>query len=186
MQDAETLFPLPRLKSSVPDNVIGGLMELQITCHAVDAPYSVKMMISKGAPLVRGYTPPKNTVPLYDFCELQALLLREVDDLPLIDLQFRAPEGPLAKKFLKCFRHMVQSNSKLKKRKMREFRRDSACRAYIMHLLITSDGMDMCLRAKNVYDNMYTLVSAVEGDETFPWDRRSYDDIVAAIMTMNV
>ena len=91
------MFPRPRLNSIAPDDATS-IMDLQIACHPDIVPISVKMMISKGCPVISDYTPQRGAVPLYEFCELQTLLLREVDDMSLKELQFRTPQGPLAKK----------------------------------------------------------------------------------------
>ncbi|CAK9056057.1 Transposon Ty4-J Gag-Pol polyprotein, partial [Durusdinium trenchii] len=83
---------------AVPFGVIydaTSIMDLQIACHPDIVPISVKMMISKGCPVISDYTPQRGAVPLYEFCELQTLLLREVDDMSLKELQFRTPQGPI-------------------------------------------------------------------------------------------
>eukprot|EP00435_Cladocopium_sp_Y103_P006424 s5487_g2.t1 len=182
MQGPEIVFPLPRLNGIVPEST--GPLDLQVALHEdLGVPFSVKMMISKGGPRVHGYTPPMGTVPLYNFCELETLLLHEVDDKALKDLELRNPEGPLAKRLLGCFLRLIRS--KVGKRKLGEFRDDATTRTYILHMLIATDedGMtSMSLRAKSVYNNMYTVVPVIEGDKAYPWDKRTYEEICKAIM----
>eukprot|EP00435_Cladocopium_sp_Y103_P072876 s373_g41.t1 len=183
MQDSEIVFPQP------PSIALSLKAPAAVALHeGNDVPFSVKMMISKGGSHVRGYTPPMGTVPMYDFCELQTLLLREVDDKALKDLEFRSPEGPLAKKLLGCFTHLIRSQSKIGKRRMGEFRYDATTRTYILHMLVSTgdDGTTfMSLRAKNVYNKMYTIVPVIEGDKAYPWDKKSYKEICKAIMRTN-
>ena len=138
-------------------------------------------MVSEGCPHVNGYKPPSCTVPLYDFVELQTLLLREVDDKPLRDLQFRTPEGPIAKKLVERFRFReMMTRSKNGKRKMGEFRFNAETQTYILHMLVSSDGEEMCLRAKHVYNAAYVYIPVFEGERK-PWNKKAYEEICVAI-----
>ena len=153
MRGTDILFPRPRLNKIVPGDQ--DEMDLQLVCRGDPSPMRVKLMISKGCQHINDYKPRSGTVPLYEFGDLQTLLLREVDDMPLKDLEFRSPEGPLAKKRLGRFKEMLTAHSKIGKRKMREFRYNSYSQTYI---LVSSDGELMCLRAKNEYIDAYTHI----------------------------
>ena len=108
-------------------------------------------------------------VHYYYFCELETLVMRNIDDMRVRDVVIRNPEGPMAKQLLKRFNQIARS--KIGKRQVGEFR-DSNSETYILHILVSSDGGELCLRAKNVYDAAYIPITVFEGDQTSPWNKR--------------
>ena len=79
----------------------GNLLEVQIVVCQDTPQVSVKVVAGKAFTNPhRFYTPQPATWPLYEVCELQTIMLRDVSSLHLKDLVLRAPEGPLAKKLL--------------------------------------------------------------------------------------
>jgi len=180
MQGSDVIFPCSRFSKMVPANV--DAMELQVVRRQDIPPVHVKMVVGKGCLSTRDYQPQAGT-PLYEFCELQTLLLAEADGKLLRDLEFRTPEGPMAKKLLNRFHEILRANPKIGKRKLGEFRRDEHARSYIIHVLVSSDGQDLCLRAKLVYEAPYVVVSVSEKEgAASPWDKKSYVAVCQAIV----
>ena len=185
MQGSDVIFPCSRLSKMVPANVYA--MELQVVRRQDIPPVHVKMVVGKGCLSTRDYQPQAGTAPLYEFCELQTLLLAEADGKLLRDLEFRTPEGPMAKKLLNRFHEILRANPKIGKRKLGEFRRDEHARSYIIHVLVSSDGQDLCLRAKLVYEAPYVVVSVSEKEgAASPWDKKSYVAVCQAIVNARV
>jgi len=98
-------------------------------------------------------------VHYYYFCELETLVMRNIDDMRVRDVVIRNPEGPMAKQLLKRFNQIARS--KIGKRQVGEFR-DSNSETYILHITV------------------------FEGDQTPPWNKRCYDEICAAIFNGRV
>lgn len=126
-------------------------VDLQVVRRQDNPSMNMKMVIGKACPSAREYHPRTGIAPLYEFCKLQTLLLAEADGRLLRDLEFRAPEGPMAKKLLYRFREILGASPKIGERKPGEFRKDGCARSYIIHALVSSDGTELCLRAKLVY-----------------------------------
>ena len=184
MQGTDLIFPCPRLSKLVPGDV--DATELQLVRRRDTPPLHVKMVVGKPCPHTYNYQPPAGTSPLYEFCELQTLLLTDSDERLLRDLDFRIPEGPVAKKLLERFYEMIRINKKVGKRKLGEFRKDSRASCYIIHVLVSPDLKGLCLRAKMVYETPYLVVPVVEGPGAAPWDKRSYAAVCQAIETAGV
>ena len=53
-------------------------------------------------------------------------------------------------------------------------------------MLMSSDGQELCLRAKLVYEAPYIIVCVVEGSGAVPWDKKSYEAVCSAIVNPHV
>ena len=135
---------------------------------------------------VSTYRPQPSTSPLYDFCELQTLMLRNLDRVPLRDVDLRCPDGPLAKRLRQRFYEMLQCNVKLGKRTLSEFRADESTSTYYLHVLVSSDAQRMTLRAKLLYDPVYLRVPVVEDGKVCPWNKPAFAEICEAIQHASV
>ena len=109
--------------------------------------------------------------PLYEFCELQTVfydshascrLSASLDQVQLRDVHLRCPDSPLAKHLRQRFHEMLRRNVKLGKRTLSEFRADKSTSTYYLHVLVSSDGQRLTLRARLLYDPVYLCVPAVE------------------------
>ena len=66
----------------------------------------------------------------------------------LRDVDLRCPDGPLAKWLRQRFCEMLHCNVKLGKRTLSEFRAGESTSTYYLHVLVSSDGQRLTLRAK--------------------------------------
>ena len=68
--------------------------------------------------------------------------------------------------------------SKLGKRKLGEIRKNSYnmedCSNYNMHMLVSSDGKELALRATIMYDENYLIVPVLE-EECIPWNKQRFE-----------
>ncbi|CAL1164614.1 unnamed protein product [Cladocopium goreaui] len=87
---------------------------------------NIRVVIGKAAATSAAYRPQPSTSPLYDFCELQTLMLRNLDQVQLRDVDLRCPDSPLANHLRQRFYEMLQCNVKLGKRTLSEFRADKS------------------------------------------------------------
>ena len=88
------------------------------------------IVIGKAPGIPTDYRPQPGTSPLYEFCELQTLMLRDLDQVGLRDLDLRCPDSPLAKQLRQRFYEMLRCNVKLGKRALSEFRADESTSTY--------------------------------------------------------
>ena len=111
-------------------------------------PVNIRVVIGKAAATSAAYSPQPGTSPLYEFCELQTLMLRNLDQVQLRDVDLRCPDSPLAKKLRQRFYDMLRYNVKLGKRTLPEFRPDQSTSTYNIHVLVSSDGQRwFCVRS---------------------------------------
>jgi hypothetical protein len=84
LQGNEIIFPKPRLMQRVPDKSKESIILEVVTLR--EPPVNVKLVVGKGAHVVGrdGYKPQPKTAPLYEFVELQTLLLRPDADKMLL------------------------------------------------------------------------------------------------------
>ena len=160
------VFRRPRLSQLVPSN--GSDIVLKLITSNEPPPVNIRVVIGKAAATSATYRPQPSTSPLYDFCELQTLMLRNLDRVPLRDVDLRCPDGPLAKRLRQRFYEMLQCNVKLGKRTLSEFRADESTSTYYLHVLVSSDAQRMTLRAKLLYDPVYLRVPVVEDGKVCP------------------
>ena len=137
------VFPRPRLNQRFP--VHGPEVVLKLITSNDPPPVNIRVVIGKAAPQ-------PGTSPLYEFCELQTLMLRDLDQVGLRDLDLRCPDSPLAKQLRQRFYEMLRCNVKLGKQTLSEFRADQPTSTYNIHVLVSSDGQRLALRAKLLYD----------------------------------
>lgn len=176
--EGETVvFPQPRLSQRVTAE---GPLVLKLLTSSEPPPVHIRVVIGKAAGGCQDYTPPLGTSPLYEFCELQTLMLRDLDRVQLRELDLRSPEGPVAKQLLGRFREMLGRNGKLGKRTLNEFRAGSTS-AYYLHVLVSSDGQRLGLRAKLLHDPVYLRVPFVEDGRTCPWNQQAFREVCDAI-----
>ena len=149
-------------------------------------PVNIRVVIGKGAATSATYRPQPSTSPLYDFCELQTLMLRNLDRVQLKDVDLRCPDGPLAKRLRQRFYEMLHCNVKLGKRMLSEFRADESTSTYYLHVLVSSDGQRLTLRAKLLYDPVYLRVPVVEDGKVCPWNKPAFAEICEAIQHASV
>ena len=85
-------FPRPRLSQLVPAHGLEIVLKL-ITSND-PPPANIRVVIGKAAATSAAYRPQPSTSPLYDFCELQTLMLRNLDQVQLRDVDLRCPDSP--------------------------------------------------------------------------------------------
>ena len=144
-------------------------------------PVNIRVVIGKAAATSAAYSPQPGTSPLYEFCELQTLMLRNLDQVQLRDVDLRCPDSPLAKQLRQRFYEMLRCNVKLGKRTLSEFRADQSTSTYNIHVLVSSDGQRLALRAKLLYDPIYLRVPVVEDGKVSPWNKPAFEEIYDAI-----
>ena len=132
---------------------------------------NIRVVIGKAAATSAAYRPQPGTSPLYEFCELQTLMPRNLHQVQLRDVDLRCPDSPLAKKLRQRFYDMLRCNVKLGKRTLPEFRPDQSTSTYNIHVLVSSDGQGLALRAKLLYDPIYLRVPVVEDGKVSPWNK---------------
>ena len=71
------VFPRPRLSQLVPSD--GSDIVLKLITSNEPPPVNIRVVIGKAAATSATYRPQPSTSPLYDFCELQTLMLRNLD-----------------------------------------------------------------------------------------------------------
>ena len=123
--------PAARLNQRFP--VHGPEVVLKLITSNDPPPVNIRVVIGKAAPQ-------PGTSPLYEFCELQTLMLRDLDQVGLRDLDLRCPDSPLAKQLRQRFYEMLRCNVKLGKQTLSEFRADQPTSTYNIHVLVSSDG----------------------------------------------
>ena len=178
------VFPRPRLSQLVPSD--GSDIVLKLVTSNQPPPVNIRVVIGKGAATSATYRPQPSTSPLYDFCELQTLMLRNLDRVQLKDVDLRCPDGPLAKRLRQRFYEMLHCNVKLGKRMLSEFRADESTSTYYLHVLVSSDGQRLTLRAKLLYDPVYLRVPVVEDGKVCPWNKPAFAEICEAIQHASV
>ena len=99
----------------------------------------------------------------------------------LRDVDLRCPDGPLAKRLRQRFCEMLHCNVKLGKRTLSEFRAGESTSTYYLHVLVSSDGQRLTLRAKLLYDPVYLHVPVVEDGKVCPWNKPAFAEICEAI-----
>ena len=67
-----------------------------------------------------------------------------------------------------------------------EFRADETTSNYYLHVLVSSDGQRMTLRAKLLYDPVYLRVPVVEDGKVCPWNKLAFAEICDAIQHASV
>ena len=177
-------FPRPRLSQLVPAH--GPEIVLKLITRNDPPPVNIRVVIGKAAATSAAYRPQPSTSPLYDFCELQTLMLRNLDRVQLKDVDLRCPDGPLAKRLRQRFYEMLHCNVKLGKRMLSEFRADESTSTYYLHVLVSSDGQRLTLRAKLLYDPVYLRVPVVEDGKVCPWNKPAFAEICEAIQHASV
>ena len=75
------VFPRPRLSQLVPSH--GPDIVLKLITSNDPPPVNIRVVIGKAAATSAAYRPQPSTSPLYDFCELQTLMLRNLDQVQL-------------------------------------------------------------------------------------------------------
>ena len=178
------VFPRPRLSQLVPSD--GSDIVLKLITSNEPPPVNIRVVIGKAAATSATYRPQPSTSPLYDFCELQTLMLRNLDRVQLRDVDLRCPDGPLAKRLRQRFYEMLQCNVKLGKRTLSEFRADESTSTYYLHVLVSSDAQRMALRAKLLYDPVYLRVPVVEDGKVCPWNKPAFAEISQGIQHASV
>ena len=114
-------------------------------------------------------------------------MLRNLDRVQLRDVDLRCPDGPLAKRLRQRFYEMLlHCNVKLGKRTLSEFRADESTSTYYLHVLMSSDGHRLTLRAKLLYDPVYLRVPVVEDGKVCPWNKPAFAEICEAIQHASV
>ena len=160
------VFPRPRLSQCILAH--GPEVVLKLTTSNDPPPVNIRVVIGKAAATSVAYRPQPGTSPLYEFWELQALMLRNLDQVQLRDVDLRCPDSPLAKKLRQRFYDMLRCNVKLGKRTLSEFCPDESTPTYSIHVLASSDGQRLALRAKLLYDPIYLRVPVVEDGKVSP------------------
>ena len=140
--------------------------------------------IGKAAATSAAYRPQPRTSPLYDeFCELQTFIYdshascrpsASLDQVQLRDVHLRCPDSPLAKHLRQRFYEMLRRNVKLGKQTLSEFRADKSTSTCYLHVLVSSDGQRLTLRARLLYDPVYLCVPAVEDGKDSPWNKLAF------------
>jgi hypothetical protein len=59
------------------------------------------------------------------------------------------------------------------------------CSNYNMHMLVSSDGKELALRATLMYDESYLIVPVLE-EECMPWNKQRFEEVTHAIMTASM
>ena len=113
-------------------------------------------------------------------------MLRNLDKVQLRDVDLRCPDSPLANHLRQRFYEMPQCNVKLGKRTLSEFRADKSTSTYYLHVLVSSDGQRLTLRAKLLYDPVYLCVPVVEDGKVCPWNKPAFAEICDAIQHASV
>ena len=75
---------------------------------------------------------------------------------------------------------------KLEKWTLSEFRADHSTPTYNIHVLVSSDGQRLALRAKLLYDPIYLRVPLVEDGKVSPWNKPAFGEICDAIQHASV
>ena len=122
------VFPRPRLSQRVPAH--GPEVVLKLLTSNDPPPVNIRVVIGKAAATSAAYRPQPGTSPLQEFCELQTLMLRNLDQVQLRDVDLRCPDSPLAKQLRQRFYEMLRCNVKLGKRALSEFRADESTSTY--------------------------------------------------------
>ena len=73
------LFPRPKLSQRVSAD--GPCVILKLITSNDPPPVNIRVVIGKAAATTRDYRPQPATSPLYEFCELQTLRLRDLDSV---------------------------------------------------------------------------------------------------------
>ena len=157
---AIVVFPRPKLTHRVPAH--RPEVVLKLIASNDPPPVNIRVVIGKAAATSAAYRPQPGTSPLYEFCELQTLMLRNLHQVQLRDVDLRCPDSPLAKKLRQRFYDMLRCKVKLGKRTLPEFRPDQSTSTCNIHVLVSSDGQRLALRAKFLYDPIYLRVPVVE------------------------
>ena len=140
------VFPRPRLSQLVPAH--GPDIVLKLITSNDPPPVNIRVVIGKAAATSAAYRPQPGTSLHYEFCELQTLMLRNLDQVQLRDVDLRCPDSPLAKHLRQRFYEMLRRNVKPGKQRLSEFRADESTSTYYLHVLVSSDGQRLALRAK--------------------------------------
>ena len=99
----EDIVVFPRLRLNQRFPVHGPEVVLKLITSNHPPPANIRVVIGKAAPQ-------PGTSPLYEFCELQTLMLRDLDQVGLRDLDLRCPDSPLAKQLRQRFYEMLRCN----------------------------------------------------------------------------
>ena len=113
-------------------------------------------------------------------------MLRNLDQVQLRDVDLRCPDSPLAKKLRQRFYDMLRCNVKLGKRTLSEFCPDESTPTYSIHVLASSDGQRLALRAKLLYDPIYLRVPVVEDGKVSPWNKPAFEEICKSAMRFSM
>ena len=183
-EKAIVVFPRPKLTHRVPAHRPEVVLKL-ITSND-PPPVNIRVVIGKAAATSAAYRPQPGTSQLYEFCELQTLMPRNLHQVQLRDVDLRCPDSPLAKKLRQRFYDMLRYNVKLGKRTLPEFRPDQSTSTYNIHVLVSSDGQRLALRAKLLYDPIYLRVPVVEDGKVSPWNKPALWEICDAIQHASV
>ena len=81
---------------------------------------------------------------------------------------------------------MLRRNVKLGKRTLSEFRADKSTSTYYLHVLVSSDGQRLTLRARLLYDPVYLCVPVVEDGKDSPWNKLAFAEMCDAIQHASV
>ena len=117
---------VPAAKTQPVGSLDGSDIVLKLITSNEPPPVNIRVVIGKAAATSATYRPQPSTSPLYDFCELQTLMLRIWIGCHWETLIFGAQTGPLAKRLRQRFYEMLQCNVKLGKRTLSEFRADES------------------------------------------------------------
>ena len=147
---------------------------------------NIRVVVGKAAAAATEYRPQPGTSPLYDFCELQTLMLRNLDTVQLKDVDLRCPDSLMAKQLRQRFYEMLRRNVKLGKRTLSEFWTGQFSPTYNIHVLVSADGQRLVLRAKLLYDPVYLRVPVVDDGKITPWNKQAYQEVCDAIQHASV
>ena len=178
------VFPRPRLNQCVSEHEPEVVLKL-VTSND-PPPVNIRVVVGKAAAAATECRPQPGTSPLYDFCELQTLMLRNLDTVQLKDVDLRCPDSLMAKQLRQRFYEMLRRNVKLGKRTLSEFRTDQLSPTYNIHVLVSADGQRLVLRAKLLYDPVYLRVPVVDDGKITPWNKQAYQEVSDAIQHASV
>ena len=176
------VFPRPRLNQYVSDHEPEVVLKLVTSNDPL--PVNIRVVVGKAAAAATECRPQPGTSPLYDFCELQTLMLRNLDTVQLKDVDLRCPDSLMAKQLRQRFYEMLRRNVKLGKRTLSEFRTDQLSPTYNIHVLVSADGQRLVLRAKLLYDPVH--VPVVDDGKITPWNKQAYQEVCDAIQHASV
>ena len=178
------VFPRPRLNQCVSEHEPEVVLKL-VTSND-PPPVNIRVVVGKAAAAATECRPQPGTSPLYDFCELQTLMLRNLDTVQLKDVDLRCPDSLMAKQLRQRFYEMLRRNVKLGKRTLSEFRTDQLSPTYNIHVLVSADGQRLVLRAKLLYDPVYLRVPVADDGKITPWNKQAYQEVCDAIQHVSV